>query len=517
MAGRRTWIDQALDAMRALDLMTFPLDYVFHDVQGNLTRSWGADTLRASVYEGRDRLGLGSMSYDWGNFVVPVVGHKSFAGDAWWRPTFSVSQFDQKIEIRGIRTIDNGFDSWKLGEEVGWSPKGPVSLLVGHEHERQRFLYSNLDLSRSDVRGDTASSWLHAGWLQGSWEHPTGWGVRGGMRGSWYEGIDATEFEPRATVWWKPTNDWRVELHEGRYAQFLTSLHEINAEEMTDVWYAYRKPMRSSTQWTTAASVERVRLPGGFAARAEGYYKDIDRLPQMVTSDPDKDPNPVRPDGNKVTRSIADFDGWALGGELTVSREEGVLTGSVSYALSKTVLAQTDSPVAAGTEPLAPFAPAWDQRHTLKAELCANWVGAPGKAIWRTGRKGRFLRSSLSLQYRSGHPRTDPAGYWDLHEPMQGEDGGQSAHDGVLNPPNNTVVQAGGLNQATEPAYFRLDLTPVDFGHEGSWRAYWSVLNATDHDNVQLTYWLSDGPVPRRETGTQFPRLAIFVGWEKEF
>ncbi|QQS05956.1 MAG: TonB-dependent receptor plug domain-containing protein [Fibrobacterota bacterium] len=517
VAARRTWIDQALDIARDLDLMTFQLDYVFHDIQGNLTRTWGRDTARISFYEGRDRLALGPMSFEWGNFVVPVVVHKTLPEDFWWRPSASLSRFDQVVGIEGIRFTENSFDSWKLGEEAGWLPKGPVSVLAGHEHEHQRFVYVDKDLARSDDRGDTSSAWLHAGWVQGSWEHSAGWGVRGGSRGSWYEGIDATEIEPRITGWWKPSPNWRLELHEGRYAQFLTSLHDINGEEMTDIWYAYQRPMRASTQWLSALSAERSRIPGGFTARAEAYYKDISRLPQMVMGDPDKNPNPVRPDGNKVTRSIADFDGWSMGAEFTLSRDVGAVSGTASYGWSKSVLAQTASPVAPGMAPLAPFTPAWDQRHTFKADLSANWIGEPKNAFWAASRKGRFLRSSLSLQYRSGHPSTEPAGYWDMHEPMQGADGWQSAHDGVLNPPNNTLVQAGAFNQSNVDDYFRLDVTPFDFGREGAWRLYWSVLNATDHENVFQTSWETDGPVPRRDISYQFPRLAIFVGWEKEF
>lgn len=517
VAARRTWIDQALELARDLDWMTFDIDYVFHDVQGNVTRSWGGDSLRVSLYQGRDRLAMGPISFEWGNFVVPVTAHKGFGGDSWWRPSFSVSRFDQEIEIEGVRDIVNSFDSWKIGQEVGWSPQGPVSVRMGHDHEHQEFLYANEDLVRSDTRGDTASAWLHAGWMQGSWEHPAGWGVRGGARSSWYDGLGQAAFEPRATVWWRPSADWRLELHEGRYAQFLTSLHDINSEEMTDIWYAYQKPMEPSTQWTTAFSAERTRLPGGFAVRGEGYYKDISRLPQLVDGDPDKVANPTRPDGNKITRSVADFDGWAMGGELTLSRDEGAITATASYGWSKSVLKQTADPVAEGSAPIPPFAPAWDQRHTFKGDLAATWIGDAGKAFWTASRKGRFFRSSLSLQYRSGHPRTDPAGYWDVHEPMQGVDGGQSAHDGTVHPIGNTLVQAGGFNQSNEADYFRLDATPVDFGREGSWRLYWSVLNATDHENVFQTLWLTDGPVPYKETTYQFPRLAFFVGWEKEF
>ncbi|HNY30564.1 MAG TPA: TonB-dependent receptor [Fibrobacteria bacterium] len=517
VAGRRTWIDQALDLARDWDLMTFQLDYVFHDLQGNLTRTWGKDTARVSFYEGRDRLVMGPMSYEWGNFVVPVVVHKTLPGDFWWRPSASFSDFDQKMAIVGIQSQTNAFRSWKVGEELGWTPQGPVSALVGHEHEKQRFEYEHSDLARSDSRGDTSGSWLHAGWVQGAWEHSAAFGVRGGGRLSWYEGIDATELEPRLTFWWKPTPAWRLEAHRGRYAQFLTSLHGINDEEMNDIWYAYQRPMRPSTQCLTALSVERSRIPGGLTVRAESYYKDISRLPQIVMGDPDKDPNPVRPDGNKVTRSVADFDGWSLGAELAVSRDQGVVSGTVSYGWSKSVMEQSADPLAAGTKPISPFAPSWDQRHTFKTDLALQWIGQPSCAIWGASKKGRFLRSSLSLQYKSGHPTTEPSGYWDLHEPMQGVDGAQTAHDRSLYPEANTLVQAGGFNQSNQKDYFRLDVTPVDFGRENAWRVYWSVLNATDHQNEFQTTWNTFGPVPRRETAYQFPRLAFFVGWEKEF
>lgn len=517
VAGRRTWIDQALEAARDLDLTTWDLDYVFHDLQGNLTRTDGRDSARTSLYRGRDRLRMGSMSVEWGNLVVPGMVHLRW-DEFWWRPSASWSEFDQQARISGIRDQSSRFRSWRLGEEFGWSqPQGPWAFQIGHDHERQRFEYEIDDFTRAEQRGDTGSAWLHAGWIQGSWEASRTFGVRLGTRGSWYSGIDAVQFEPRATLWWRPGPDWQLEAHLGRYAQFLTSLHELGEEEQNDIWYPYSGGMETSTQWTTALSAERSRLPGGFRVRVEGYHKDISRLPQLVAGDPDRNPAPVRPDGNKVTRSVADFEGWAMGGEATISREEGIMTGSVSYSLSNTVLKQTASPVAAGTTPLPAFHPDWDQRHSLKVESQVQWIGNPRNSWFSASRPGRFLRSSLGLQYRSGHPATRPVGYWVVHEPLQGVDGAQSAHDGQLNPEGNAVVQGGGYNQAREGDYFRLDVTPLDFGREGSWRIYWSVLNATDHENPYRTEWTTWGSIPREETTYQFPRLAFFVGWEKEF
>ena len=81
----------------------------------------------------------------------------------------------------------------------------------------------------------------------------------------------------------------------------------------------------------------------------------------------------------------------------------------------------------------------------------------------------------------------------------------------------NTYAQANNRNVDRRPGYFRLDVTPFDFGRTGKWRFYYTIINITDAVNIySINYDTQKNPPERSET-TQFPMLPFFFGYEYQF
>jgi hypothetical protein len=103
-----------------------------------------------------------------------------------------------------------------------------------------------------------------------------------------------------------------------------------------------------------------------------------------------------------------------------------------------------------------------------------------------------------------------------VHEPDQGQDGADGS-----GPPayikDNLYLRQAKRNTETRSDYFRLDVTPIDWGREGKWRLYWTLLNVTNRENVFLVNYDTSKNPPEKEETYQIPFLPIMVGYEYQF
>jgi hypothetical protein len=339
-----------------------------------------------------------------------------------------------------------------------------------------------------------------------------------GLRGYAYPELDETAWDPRATFTWRPTKDWRLDAHAGLYHQFISSIRWTDQETFNEFWYPAKDSIKPSRNILLSGGIERTGIgPLRLRAGLEAYYKDIRDLPlfypnrtQAEVEEKDKAAG-----GNRISHDFTTQGGYSTGAELTVGRDEGALSGEASWGISKAVLQQDDYRNASGTYEFAPHAADWDQLHTVKAKLNVNWRGAPGNALWTSG-KGRFLRTSLLANYHTGLPYTAFQDYYAVHEPDQGADGASGTGAPAFIK-DNTYLGQGRHNDAIRKDYFRLDATLLDWGREGKWRLYWSVLNLTNHQNVFLINFDTTKNPPEKQETYQIPLLPILVGYEYQF
>ncbi|MBK9577998.1 MAG: TonB-dependent receptor plug domain-containing protein [Fibrobacterota bacterium] len=545
LAGRRTWIGSALEAARDLDLTTFALDYDFWDWQGSAAWGRDGDTVRVSAYDGRDKLDLGPFKLDWGNRAIPVNVRKRLGSDWLLTGTGAYSRYDQVFSFTDIFEMKNEIETWTGRGELQYSPNPFHRITAGYEYNRFGVLFTQdipvaMVTNTSDLESD-----LHSAWLQERWTMDSTKTLSVGLRA--YNDMDLVHdiyLDPRASFSWRFAPDWKADLHWGHYTQYMTSIRFADMEIPTEFWYAAKNPMTPTTQNLASLGFERQNLtPMGLRVGLEGYYKDIHGVPLMVTSTTQQDDKAKDATGNDYfAERFVGLDGWAAGAEASVAKEDGWWTVTASYAVGWSALQRPDLVNELQTVKFDPYWADWDQRHTFKSTVGLNWVGRgknealagsrkqvplaakiltslfpPMIAFW-TVDKADFFRSSVQVAANSGLPMTDYQGYDRTHEPGQGVDGGQVA-GGWPTPgiDNNTEVIANPRNADRRPGYFRLDVTPFDFGRTGKWRFYYTIINVTDRENVYaINYNTKDTP-PKREETYQFPILPFFFGYEYQF
>lgn len=541
---RKTWITATLDALRDAGAIDFDLDYDFYDNQGSL--AWGreGDTIRISAYDGRDVLKFAFLELDWGNTVIPVNVRKRLSDQLEYKGTWSYSKFDQRVRFSDIIELTNGIETWNTRQELQFDPIPEHRLTAGYELNTYQVQFGqNVLVAQIDLQEET-DNMLHAGWLQDRWNIGTDHTVTAGLRGYWSREIEAGSLDPRASWTWRFAPDWKSDLHMGRYSQFMTSLRFGDQESPNEFWYAVRDPMEPTTQLMTAAGVERANLTDlGLRVALEGYYKSLDNVPlyfeEALTQG---ELDALEKEGKEFFPNVFEkLHGYATGGEIQIAKDEGWWTGNLSYGLSFSALQQEDLVNSIDTVKFRPYWADWDQRNTFKLMGGLNWYGRRSAEALRIDRKAAplwtkiatsvvfppmaffwwmtkadFLRTSFQANYNTGLPQTGYEGYQRTHEPFQGVDGGETGGAPIFIDENTRLVKAE-RNRERKTDYFRLDVTPFDFGRTGRWRFYFTVINATGNENLFTSSWNTRTNPPSKDETYQFPFLPAFLGYEYEF
>jgi hypothetical protein len=513
LAGRRTWIGSALAAARAIHATDLQLDYDFYDWQGSAAWGHAGDTVRASIYQGRDKLSLDPFSIDWGNLVVPVNVRWRLGDRLTYLGTASYSQFDQTFDFSPIISLYNAIWTWAGRSELRYDAGAGNLVSLGGEYNSFHVnLTRNVQvLSTQNASLTDADLW--SGWLQDRWVIDPKNTVTAGVRAYWYPTTDETALDPRISYTWRPVPDWKFDAHWGRYTQYMTSIRFADLEMPNEFWYSDQKPMKPTWQDMTCLGAARDNLgPWNLHASLEGYYKDVHNVPLLF---------PFATTADSTTgydyfaRNFSWLDGYAMGAEFAVGKDEGWWSGSLSYGYSRSVLRQQPYTNGNGTDTFPAYRADWDQAHTFKANGAINWSGRKGdEALWVSHmRVGDYFRSSFQLTAYTGHPYTPYLGVEQTQLPFSDLYGRNGAEQGAPETSQNTQ---GDKNSAEYPPYFRIDLTPIDWGRAGIWRFYFTIINVTGHKNAFLINYTRGNP-PEQRTTYQFPRLPIFLGYERQF
>jgi len=519
-AGRRTWVGEALQAARDAGASSIPdIGYYFYDQQGSMVWGHDGDSVRVSVYQGRDSLTIVPIYLEWGNLAVPLNVRKKILPGLAYRGSLAWSDFDQTLKFSEILTMVNEVKTLNTRHELVWDGPDGHQVTGGYEYNDFRVKFVQ-EVSISGQRfEDNPETRLHAMYVQDRWVIDPRWTVVGGVRGYRYPTTGEVAFDPRASLTWRPAPNWKTDLHLGYYHQYLTSIRFSSQEMPNEYWYPVKGDLPSTKQGLLALGVERTELtPLKLRMTGEAYWKNLKDFlvyyPNKTASEQGNEKS--QSDDQKIASALATAKGWAAGGELGIAKEDGPLTGSVSYALGWSVLRQDPFTNSLGTTTFDPHWADWDQRQTFKLMLTGNWLGDGVNSFWKSSRKRFFLRSTLQANFNSGLPLTGYDGYAQTHLIGQGYDDSQGAggSDGVK---DNTYVMNAFRNSERKPNYFRADLTLLDVGKANSWRFYYTIINVTDHDNVYtVNYNTAENP-PKKKTTSQFPFLPFFLGAEVEF
>jgi hypothetical protein len=518
-AGRRTWVGEALQAARDAGAENLPnIGYYFYDQQGSAVWGRGGDSIRVSVYQGKDSLTLPPLALEWGNLAVPLNVRKRIQPGLDYKGSLAWSEFEQTFKFSDLVTAINGVKTINTRQELVWDAVAGHQITGGYEYNDFRTRFEFLQPAFGVEQKDNFRTDLHAIYAQDRWVVNPAFTLTGGVRGYYYPETDEIAADPRVSATWRPAPNWKTDLHMGYYHQYITSIRFSSQEQPNEYWYPVVGDLPSTKQSLVAAGVERSDWgPLKLRVSTEGYYKSLKDFlvfyPNQTASEQNEQ-SKSKDDGISSAQETA--KGWAAGGEIAVNKEDGPWTGSISYGLGWSVLRQDPFVNSLGTTKFDATWADWDQRHTFKFATTVNWLGDGENSFWKSRFKRFYLRSTLQANYNSGTPLTGYDGYTSTHLIGQGIDGAQGTGQPV-GVEGNTYVGQGFRNQERKPDYFRADLTLLDFGQTAKWRVYYTIINLTDHANVfTISYDTKENP-PKKDVTYQFPRLPFFLGAEYEF
>ena len=472
MAGRRTYLEPVLSAVRSFDV-DIPLNYYFYDFNGKVNQRWGDDTFTVSTYWGQDDLRVDAEEEDesfadlrWGNravtarwtrvFSPTLFGHFMAAGSS-YESILLFSFFDTPFSIA------NSIRDWSLKGDVDYFANRDHTLTLGFLATLFEFDYSQS--FNQEEESLYQKSVLASAYVQDEWQAGPTTRLRLGGRGTYFSVGDRLHFAPRLSLSRALNDKIRIKAAAGMYRQYL-QLITTEVFSGGDFWVPLDssvEPGRSyqgvvGTEWNPSRR---------YQLSVETYYTD---LANLVVLD-----NAVAVD-SEGTRSDDIFksggSGWASGVEVFLQRRTGALTGWIGYTLGWT--RRTFPELNRGRA----FPPKYDRRHDLSFVLSYNL----GK--WRLG---------SNLVYATGQTFTPASARYSLREPTTG-----SLQDYVL-PANR--------NSARLLPYHRLDASASrEFGLWGAdVEFYVQIFNIYSRRNEWFVEFNTNNPETEPQVIKQLP------------
>ncbi|MDE2737180.1 MAG: TonB-dependent receptor [Gemmatimonadota bacterium] len=472
MAGRRTYLEPVLSAVRSFDV-DIPLNYYFYDFNGKVNQRWGDDTFTVSTYWGQDDLRVDAEEEDesfadlrWGNRAVTARWTRVFSPTLFGHFMAAGSSYENSLLFSFFDTpfsVTNSIRDWSL--------KGDVDYFANRDHTLTLGFLATLfefDFSQSfNQEGQSLyqKSVLASAYIQDEWQAGPTTRLRLGGRGAYFSVGDRLHFMPRLSLSRALSENIRVKAAAGMYRQYL-QLITTEVFSGGDFWVPLDssvEPGRSyqgvvGTEWNPSRR---------YQLSVEAYYTD---LANLVVLD-----NAVAVD-SEGTRSDDIFksggSGWASGVEVFLQRRTGALTGWIGYTLGWT--RRTFPELNRGRA----FPPKYDRRHDLSFVLSYNL----GK--WRLG---------SNLVYATGQAFTPASARYSLREPTTGD-----VEDYVL---------AAERNSARLLPYHRLDASASrEFGLWGlDVEFYLQIFNIYSRRNEWFVEFNTNNPETEPEVIKQLP------------
>jgi hypothetical protein len=506
LAGRVTYLKEILEALYNADISTIKLDYRFVDFQGSLSHKTSeTQSEMLSFYAGRDELNFDLIKISWGNVVIPF--NMTYKIDELWdlRASYAYSFFFQDFELGEIIGFGNRIHSHTVKPIFAYGGIEDHTVNLGAEVQYNIAAFSRNVKAASLYVNDVKNFWLINPFIEDNWTLGQ-WDLKSGLRLNYASAIQEYSVEPRFSTRYNIDENRRIDAHTGYYKQFLNSILFNNQETVNEFYYPSSQAQTQEIQPTSSIlfslGYSQDKILDQFDFTLEGYYKTLNNL---IVFAPDERPDSVR---NNPEATLGDLlitgEGYSYGSEVSIRKNEGWLSGGISYSYGRSILNQNDFI----------FLAKWDKTHSVKFDANINWKGG-NEALWAHKIKGRYFRSSVGVTWSSGVPYTGYSGY----SPSYFRDQGNGNQPGGPNPsyPNNLYVPLGGVNGLRYPDYFRFDIKAIDIGREGKWSFAWTILNVTNRNNpFQYTFDTSENP-PKRTEIPQFPFFPLLLNYEYYF
>ena len=495
VAGRRTYIDPVLNAIRGSSDELDGLGYYFYDLNGKVnTQLTPDDNLMLSAYGGDDHLnvdlseGTDSLAFgmEWGNRALtgrwthvfsPEVFGRAIVQYSKYQSDIALDIFDTPIAVRN-RVRDTSF-------------KGDVDYFASADHT----LRSGVDLTlfRFDyrIRFDeyldslVVEPYLLTAYVEDDWQVSPLTEARLGVRGNYFEEGGRWFLNPRFSLSRLLREGLRVKLAGGSYRQFM-QLVSSEGFSGADYWVPLDESVEPGRSWQLVSGLE--WEPGGaYRLSAETYYTD---LANLVVIDEEAEENAEQSTSEDVFKTRG--EGYAMGLELFAEKRRGRLTGWLGYTLGWT--RRTFAEIDGGRS----FPPKYDRRHDLS--LTATYRFAP--VCLSCGR----WSVNANFVYGTGQAFTPAAARYTLTDPAVGE-------------PVDRLL-AARRNSGRLLPYHRLDLgvrrTLKLFGEGLDAEVYLQVFNYYNRRNEWFVEYDAEDSSKKPKVAKMLPMLPTF-GFDLRF
>ena len=393
VAGRRTYIDPVLRAMRRSTDELDGLGYWFYDVNAKVnTQLSPNDNLMLSAYGGNDHLDISvsdnstegdstntlSFGNNWGNEALtgrwthvfsPVLFGRMIALYSQYQSDITLNLFGTPIAVRNrVRDV---------------SIKGDLDYFAAANHTLRTGI--GLTLFRFDygVRFDqyennqVVKPYLLSAYVQDNWQVTPLTEARLGLRGTYYEEGGHLSLNPRFSLSRVLQEGWRVKLAGGSYRQYLQL---VSSEGFSggDLWLPLDETVEPGRSYQAVSGLE-WEPSNSYRFSVETYYTD---LANLVVLDEEQGENDEQETSEDVFKTGG--TGYATGVELFAEKRRGRLSGWLGYTFGWT--RRTFPDIDGGRT----FPPKYDRRHDVSLTATyrlarwtwtANFVYGTGQAF----------------------------------------------------------------------------------------------------------------------------------------
>lgn len=476
IAGRRTYMEPLIEAMRNADEDLDLPDYYFYDGNGKINLDLtGRTTLTVAGYWGNDNLELDTGDSDdrfnidlyWGNRTFSSRLRHALSRNLFISAVGSWSRYHSEFIIKNEDLLLVEF----YNSFVDHTFKTDLEFL-GHENHRfktglwGRRYYVHFDQKTEDnpdivkVKEDTYN---YSYYVQDNWRvHPM-FEIQPGVRAYFHHAGDHFIVDPRLAMVFHYGPRTRFKLAGGRYSQFINIITFGEGLNVFDVWLPVDDSIDPSYSDQVVLGFE-MDPREELEFTAEAYYTDMNNVTQF---------DYLATESDDAADAFVIGDGYAYGLEFMLRKKEGRLSGWIGYSLSWTKRRFPDSNVNQGNS----YYPKWDRRHDFLV------VGAYALS--------KRWDVSGTWRYNTGQGFTQAVGMSTVH--LGGIDPSYWANNARWTVP-------GELNNYRFPADHRLDLTftynhhffkmPAKFNisiyNVYSRRSYWRRFYDTQENPVEV-------------------------------
>lgn len=488
-AGRRSYLDMFLKASK--DYKDNTMNFYDMNVRLNFRLS-PQDFLNLTFFRGRDNMGIDELlDMTWGNTTVTANWLHTFSDKLYANTLLAYTDFsnDVGIDMMNIHYTMAGYiRHMVLNHRQVWTPTKRHRVNYGLETDYTQLKSAEWDIDYLHQR-EKRNAWMNSLWVNDEWKLSNRLDLSAGLRlhlftvlgGSPYYQIDRqgnitetmnpgsgefvktyTDVEPRVSLKWALSRRHSLKVGYSRTSQDIHAIRGSSASMPFDRYTMTSNIVSPERADQVAAGWTGITPTGDYDFSAEVYYKNIDNVYDY------RDGKSFHSE-IEIERLLLGGKGRAYGLELCAHKNEGRLTGWLSYTL-----AWSENKIE-GINGGDWYTASNDRRHDIALvgmyQLSKRWELS---AVWR---------------YNTGQALTAPSAKYEV--------------DG------HTYYYYAERNGYRAPAYHRLDLSATYSREVGKTTQQWAfgLYNAYNRYNPYVITFENDD---ERPSGTKTVQTSLF-------